>query len=64
MKILCLHGYGTSGEIFAEQLSSLIATLGEHHTFVFPDGEVPVTRSGMCCGRENNLAVAEMRIDC
>jgi predicted esterase len=54
MKILCLHGYGTSGDIFAEQLSSLIATLGEHHTFVFPDGEVPVTRSGMCCGREEN----------
>lgn len=50
MKILCLHGYGTSGQIFEEQLGSLIATLGEHHEFVFLDGEVPVTRSGMSGG--------------
>jgi hypothetical protein len=49
MKILCLHGYGTSGTIFEEQLSSVIAALGHHHEFVFLDGEVSVTRSGRLC---------------
>ena len=46
MKILCLHGYGTSGEIFRQQLTSIIQVLGEDHEYVFLDGEAKVVRSG------------------
>jgi hypothetical protein len=47
MKFLCLHGYGTSSEIFEQQFSSIAQALGEHHEYVYLDGEVEVTRTGM-----------------
>lgn len=36
-RILCLHGGGTSAEIFAIQLRTLRRTLGSHFRFVFAD---------------------------
>jgi len=47
MKILCLHGYGTSGDIFEQQLAGISAALGTNHEWVFLDGEVHVAKSGM-----------------
>lgn len=47
MKILCLHGYGTTGAIFEQQLSGIMAGLGSSHEWVFLDGEVHVAKSGM-----------------
>ena len=47
MKLLCLHGYGTSGDIFEKQLASITRALGDHHEYVYIDGEFPVTKSGM-----------------
>lgn len=45
MKFLCLHGYGTSSEIFEQQFSSIAKALGDSHEYVYLDGEVEVTRT-------------------
>lgn len=46
MKLLCLHGYGTSATIFQQQLASISDTLGKDNDYVFLDGEIPVEHSG------------------
>jgi pimeloyl-ACP methyl ester carboxylesterase len=40
MKILCLHGYGTSSEVFRKQLEGFCEALSETYEYVFVDGEV------------------------
>lgn len=40
MKILCLHGYGTSSSILKSQLDALIRRADESYEFIFFDGEV------------------------
>ena len=40
MKILCLHGYGTSSSILKSQLDALTRRADESYDFVFFDGEV------------------------
>lgn len=47
MRFLCLHGYGTSSEIFEKQFASIASGLGDHHDYIYLDGEVSVTRTGM-----------------
>jgi hypothetical protein len=47
MRFLCLHGYGTSSEIFEQQFASIAKELGEQHEYVYLDGEVSVTKMGM-----------------
>jgi hypothetical protein len=46
MKFLCLHGYGTSSEIFEQQFEGIARVLGESHEYIYLDGEVEVTRTG------------------
>ncbi len=46
MKFLCLHGYGTSSEIFEQQFSNIAKALGDSHEYVYLDGEIEVTRTG------------------
>jgi len=46
MRFLCLHGYGTSSEIFQQQLAGISTALGDHHEYVYLDGEISVTRTG------------------
>jgi hypothetical protein len=40
MRVLCLHGQGSSATIFESQLSRLIAALPPHYTFNFVDAPV------------------------
>ncbi|GME23002.1 serine hydrolase FSH [Neofusicoccum parvum] len=40
MRILCLHGYGTSAAILESQLSAFIDSADPNYEFVFLDGEV------------------------
>ncbi|KAL3455064.1 hypothetical protein BJX64DRAFT_282336 [Aspergillus heterothallicus] len=40
MKILCLHPWGASAEIFEKQMSLICAMIGESHDYVFLDGPV------------------------
>ena len=47
MKILCLHGYGTNGDILRNQLQPTMNALGGDHELVFLEGEVPVGKTGM-----------------
>ncbi|WPH02496.1 Hypothetical protein R9X50_00536100 [Acrodontium crateriforme] len=47
MKLMCLHGYGTSGAIFQRQLSPIIEALGRNHQWIFVDGEVDVGASDL-----------------
>ena len=46
MKLLCLHGYGTSAVILKQQLSSIFDVLGKDNEYIFLDGEIPVEHSG------------------
>lgn len=46
MKLLCLHGYGTSATIFEQQLARILEALGDEHEYVFLEGEVQVAKSG------------------
>ncbi|EXJ93213.1 hypothetical protein A1O3_01770 [Capronia epimyces CBS 606.96] len=39
MRILCLHGYGTSGAILRSQLDAIISQADPSYEFVFLDGE-------------------------
>jgi hypothetical protein len=39
MRILCLHGYGTSGAIMRNQLDAFIRHADASYEFVFLDGE-------------------------
>ena len=39
MRILCLHGYGTSGAILQSQLDAFTHKADPSHEFVFLDGE-------------------------
>lgn len=48
MKILCLHGYGTNGDILRHQLQPTMNALGGDHELVFLEGEVTVNKTGMC----------------
>ncbi|RAK74688.1 uncharacterized protein BO72DRAFT_470695 [Aspergillus fijiensis CBS 313.89] len=48
MKIICLHPWGASAEIFERQLSFLCALIGESHEYVFLDGPVS-------CGPANGI---------
>ncbi|KAL2820817.1 serine hydrolase FSH [Aspergillus cavernicola] len=41
MKILCLHPWGASAEIFERQMSLICTLIGESHNYVFMDGPVP-----------------------
>ncbi|KAE8441693.1 hypothetical protein EG329_004566 [Mollisiaceae sp. DMI_Dod_QoI] len=45
MRFVCFHGYGTSSEIFEQQFTSIAKALGDHHEYVYLDGEVSVTRT-------------------
>lgn len=45
MKILCLHGYGTSGEILRGQMGPLMNLLDDSIDFVFLDGEIECQRA-------------------
>ena len=47
MKLLCLHGYGTSALIFEQQMRSIMDALGKEHEYVFLDGDFPVGQSGI-----------------
>ncbi|OJJ65680.1 hypothetical protein ASPBRDRAFT_189858 [Aspergillus brasiliensis CBS 101740] len=40
MKILCLHPWGASAEIFEKQMSLICAMIGESHEYVFLDGPI------------------------
>ncbi|KAL4877348.1 serine hydrolase-domain-containing protein [Aspergillus karnatakaensis] len=40
MKILCLHPWGASAEIFEKQMSLICSMIGESHDYVFLDGPV------------------------
>lgn len=40
MRVLCLHGQGSSATIFESQLSRLIAALPPHYTFDFVDAPI------------------------
>lgn len=39
MRILCLHGYGTNGNILSTQLAPIRSQLPEAWEFIFLDGE-------------------------
>ncbi|KAB5576460.1 serine hydrolase-domain-containing protein [Coniochaeta sp. 2T2.1] len=41
MKVLCLHGQGTSGAIFESQTAAFRSKLGPSYTFDFPDAPFP-----------------------
>ncbi|KAK0754339.1 hypothetical protein B0T18DRAFT_424736 [Schizothecium vesticola] len=43
--ILCLHGYGTNGEIFRHQLRTLAPSLSEFH-LLLPTAPLPVSAPG------------------
>jgi predicted esterase len=47
LRILCLHGFTSNGNVHAHQLKSLTSRLSSHFVFIFPDGPhaVDVTRS-------------------
>ena len=45
MKILCLHGSGTSGAIFESQLAQFLDHVDESYEFVFIDGEVECAKA-------------------
>lgn len=45
LRLLCLHGGRTSGDIFKYQLRALVAQLGDTAEFVFVDGRVRVQSS-------------------
>ena len=40
MKFLCLHGMGTSAQIFEAQISQVVGQLVGRHEFVYIDGEI------------------------
>jgi hypothetical protein len=40
MKILCLHGYGTSSIIFKKQLEAFCEELGRTYEYSFVSGEI------------------------
>lgn len=44
MRVLALHGIGSSGEMLKKQLGSLMVLLGPEYDFTFFDG-------GITCGR-------------
>lgn len=41
MRFLCLHGIGSSAQVFETQLSALTAGLGSRYEFVFLQGDIP-----------------------
>lgn len=45
MKILCLHGYGTSGSIMEKQFADVCAGLDETYEYVYLDGEYETKRA-------------------
>ena len=45
MRILCLHGYGTSGAIMRNQLDAFIRHADESYEFVFLDGEYACSKA-------------------
>jgi hypothetical protein len=46
MKILCLHGYATNGEVLQAQLQPILNALGGDQELVMLEGEVSVGASG------------------
>lgn len=44
MKILCLHGFGSSGKILEDQADKLIKALDPTYEFVFVDGPEDANR--------------------
>ena len=46
MKILCLHGYATNGEVLQAQLQPILSALGGEQELVMLEGEVSVGASG------------------
>lgn len=44
MKILCLHGFGSSGKILERQLAGVIEATDPSYDFVFIDGPVSAPR--------------------
>lgn len=44
MKILCLHGHGTSSAIFEIQLAGIREALGDGYEYVYLDGPVESSR--------------------
>lgn len=46
MKLLCLHGYGTNGEVLRAQLQPILQALGGEQELVMLEGEVIVHASG------------------
>jgi hypothetical protein len=51
MRFLCFHGYGTSSQIFEQQFAAIARALGDNHEYVYLDGEISVTRTGMIHSR-------------
>ncbi|OKL56910.1 hypothetical protein UA08_07743 [Talaromyces atroroseus] len=45
VRILCLHGHGTSSQIFETQLATLCKSLPEHYEYVYADGEIECDRA-------------------
>ena len=44
MRILCLHGHGTSSEIFETQLAAIREALDDSDEYVYIDGPVESDR--------------------
>ncbi|CAG8957352.1 hypothetical protein HYFRA_00010778 [Hymenoscyphus fraxineus] len=42
MHFLCLHGMGTNSSVFEMQTAAVRYNLGDHHTFDFVEGTIPV----------------------
>jgi hypothetical protein len=45
VRILCLHGFGTSSQIFESQLLPLRMSLPDLYELIFADGEVECERA-------------------
>ncbi|KAL6230300.1 hypothetical protein BDW75DRAFT_234510 [Aspergillus navahoensis] len=69
MRILCLHPWGASAEIFKTQMSLICAMIGESHDYVFLDGpvscgpakEIPPNMPGPFYNWYDGLSSAQVR---
>jgi hypothetical protein len=46
MKLLCLHGYGTNGEVLRAQMQPILLALGGQQELVMLEGDIKVYASG------------------
>lgn len=51
MKVLALHGIGSSSALLKKQLAPLIVLLGPDYDFIFFDG-------GVCCGKGPGMHIS------